>query len=158
MNGYSRVLLFSFLALSSSAFAATDTKYIKMQVTQGTFAELTGSAIDGKINTVTMTDIDAKSVVPLGTLGVKSNGDDCSIKFSTLNNFSLLNYSTNKPLTRYRLGYLGHNIASNADQTIALNSCSLNDSLLTFAAIDNLPSEIDEAWYQDRVTITLTAE
>jgi len=138
--------------------AATDVKTINVQVTQGTFAELTGSAVDGNINTVSMSDIESNAVVSLGTLGVQSNGDNCHIKFSTLNNFALLHNTSGSLLKRYQLAYLGHQISKNTDTTIALDSCLIGNSALTFAARDSLSSAIEDGWYQDRVTITLTAE
>jgi len=152
------ILLSTLITISTATFAATDTKTIQVQVTQGTFAELTGSAVDGNINTVSMNDIESNAVVSLGTLGVKSNGDSCNIKFSTLNNFALLHNASGSLLKRYQLAYLGHQIADNTAATIALDSCLTSNSILTFVARDGFSSAVEDGWYQDRVTITLTAE
>ena len=159
MNASPQAFLFtSLLLLSTAAFAASDVKTINVQVTQGTFAELTGSAVDGNINTVSMNNIESNAVVSLGTLGVKSNGDSCYIKFSTMNDFALLHNASGSLLKRYQLGFLGHQVSTNTDKTITLDSCLIANSALTFAARDGLPAIIEDGWYQDRVTITLTAE
>lgn len=152
------VFLTALIVSTSAALAATDTKTINVQVTQGTFAELTGSAVDGHVNTVSMNSIESNAAVSLGTLGVRSNGDNCELKFSTLNNFSMIHDTTGSLLKRYQLSYLGRSVSSNDAPTIRLDACTINNQLLTFAARGNMPEVIETGWYQDRVTITLTAE
>lgn len=152
------VFLTALLISTASAIAATDTKTINVQVTQSAYAELTGSAVDGHINTVNMNNIESNSPVSLGTLGVKSNGSSCALKFSTLNNFSLIHDTGRSLLKRYQLTYLGHNVASNSEPTIALDSCIITNQTLTFKTRGNMPDVVETGWYQDRVTITLTAE
>jgi hypothetical protein len=152
------VFLTALFITSTSAIAATDTKTINVRVTQGTFAELTGSAVDGHINTVNMNNIESNASVSLGTLGVKSNGDNCALKFSSLNDFSLIHDTSGSLLKRYQLSYLGHHVASNSGPTIALDSCVISTQILTFNTYGNMPDTVEEGWYQDRVTITLTAE
>jgi hypothetical protein len=159
MNVIPHAILFtSLMTISAVTLAATDVKTINVQAVQGTFAELTGSAVDGNINNISMNDIESNAVVSLGTLGVKSNGDNCYIQFSTLNNFSLLHNTSGSLLKRYQLAYLGHQVSTNTDTTIALDSCLIGNSVLTFAARENFSNAIEDGWYQDRVTITLTAE
>lgn len=152
------VFLAALIVSTSSALAATDTKTISVKVTQGTYAELTGSAVDGHINTVNMNNIESNASVSLGTLGIRSNGDTCALKFSTLNDFSLIHDATGSLLKRYQLNYLGRNINSNSAPRIALDSCLISDQTLTFSTLGNMPDVIETGWYQDRVTVTLTAE
>ena len=152
------LFLTTIIALNTPVLAATDTKTISVQAVQGTYAELTGSAIDGNVNVVSMNNIESNAAVSLGTLGVKSNGDNCALKFTTLNDFSLLHGSSGSLLKRYKLGYLGFDIASNAEASLSLDSCFIKSKALTFEAQGNMPISIEEGWYQDKVTITLTAE
>lgn len=152
------LILWLSLAFSSITLAATDTKNITVQVTQGTFAELTGSAVDGNINTISMNNIESNAAVSLGTLGVESNGNNCHIKFSTLNNFALLHNASGSLLKRYQLTYLGYRVSTNTQPSIALDACLIANSALVFASLGSLSNPIEDGWYQDRVTITLTAE
>ena len=107
---------------------------------------------------VNMNNIESNASVSLGTLGVKSNGDNCALKFSSLNDFSLIHDTSGSLLKRYQLSYLGRRAASNTEPAIALDSCVISTQILTFNTYGNMPDTMEEGWYQDRVTITLTAE
>lgn len=159
MTTFPRAVLLAALTVSTSfTLAATDTKKIGVEVTQGTFAELTGSSVDGHINTINMSNIESNVSVSLGTLGISSNGDTCALKFSTLNDFSLIHDATGALLKRYQLNYLGRNINSNSAPGIALDSCVINNQILTFSTLGTMPDTIETGWYQDQVTVALTAE
>jgi len=150
----------AFVILSSSAMAATDTKTIDIEVIQGTYAELVGSAVDGNINNIDMGKITGNSATSLGTLGVKSNGKNCAISFSTLNNYRLKHETSGTTLKTYFLSYLGTNIYSNVDEnsTRKLDSCVMPASALNFETSGEAPDVIEAGTYKDTVTITLTAE
>jgi hypothetical protein len=70
----------------------------------------------------------------------------------------MIHDTTGSLLKRYQLSYLGRSVSSNDAPTIRLDACTINNQLLTFAASGNMPEVIETGWYQDRVTITLTAE
>lgn len=150
----------AFVIFSGAAIAATDTKTIDIEVVQGTYAELTGSAVDGNVNNINMNSITANTTTPLGTLGVSSNGSNCSLAFSTLNNYSLKHEISGTELKKFRLKYLGNTIASNgdADANIVLDSCVMADSALNFVTYGETPAVVEAGTYKDTVTITMTAE
>ncbi|RVU84734.1 hypothetical protein EOL70_10810 [Leucothrix sargassi] len=161
MNKFSPIFAATaFAVFACSAFAATDTKTIDIEVIQGTFAELTGSAVDGNINNINLNDITASNTTSLGALGVNSNGSNCAIEFSTLNNFRFNHESSGATLKTYFLNYLGTNIFSNADvnRNIALDSCAIAPSALTITPSGDTLETIEAGTYKDTVTITLTAE
>ena len=149
-------VMFGFL--TCSAMAATDTKTINLQVVQGTYAELTGSAVDGGIGNINMNSITNNKTISLGTLGVKSNGSDCSIAFSTVNNFALKHDFSGALLKRYKLNYLGNTLSSNSETKIKLDSCVMSATALDFISVGATPSEIEDGLYKDIVTIILTTE
>ena len=150
----------TFVIFSQSAFAATDIKTIDIEVIQGTYAELTGSAVDGNISNINMNSITANTATSLGTLGVNSNGSNCSLAFTTLNNYTLKHESSGAQLKKYRIKYLGSNIGSNgdADANVVLDSCVMPASALSFLSYGATPETIEAGTYKDSVTITLTAE
>lgn len=150
----------AFVLFSQSVFAATDTKTIDIEVIQGTYAELVGSAVDGNISNINMNSITANTTTSLGTLGVNSNGSNCSIAFSTLNNYTLKHESSGAELKKYRISYLGSNIGGNgdADANMDLDSCVMPASALNFVSYGATPEVIEAGTYKDSVTITLTAE
>ena len=150
--------LIAFMFTCSGTVASFNTKTINITVTQGTYAELTGTAADGNIKKVSMDNITANSKVSLGTLGVNSNGSSCSIAFSTLNNYSLKHETTGGQLKRYSLNYLGSNISNNANAKVDLNSCVMAPTALNFVSSGNMPATIEDGIYKDIMTITLTAE
>jgi len=150
----------AFLIFSGAAIAATDTKTIDLEVVQGTYAELTGSAVDGNINNININDITASNTTSLGTLGVDSNGSNCAIEFSTLNNYRFNHETSGATLKTYFLTYLGTNVFSNADTNgrMALASCAEAASALTITPSGDTLATIQAGTYKDTVTITLTAE
>ena len=161
MNKFSPIFASAaFVVLTGSAFAATDTKTIDIEVIQGTYAELTGSAVDGNVNNINMDDITASNSSSLGTLGVNSNGSNCSIEFSTLNNYRFNHESSGATLKTYFLSYLGTNVYSNVDanSNMALDSCATNASALTITPSGDTLATIEAGTYKETVTITLTAE
>ena len=162
MNKFSPIFASAaFVVLTGSAFAATDTKTIDIEVVQGTYAELTGSAVDGNINVISIDDIKASNASSLGTLGVDSNGSNCSIEFSTLNNYRFKHETTGETLKTFFLSYLGTNVYSNVDanSNMALASCTTSASALNITSSgETLLDTITAGTYRDTVTITLTAE
>ena len=150
----------TFVIFSASAMAATDTKTIDIEVFQDTYAEITGSAVAGNINNISLDKISGNVPTPLGTLGVTSNGSTCSLAFSTLNDYSLEHETSSALLKKFRLNYLGNAVTSNADEgsNIALDSCVMADSALTFTTVGEMPAVVEQGTYKDTVTITLTAE
>ena len=157
-NVLSVLISVMFGIFSSTAIAVTDTKTINLQVVQGTYAELTGTAIDGGIGNINMDSITDNKTISLGTLGVKSNGSDCSIAFSTLNNYVLKHEQSGTQLKQYKLSYLGNTLSNNADASIKLDSCVMTASALDFISVGNTPDEIEDGLYKDIVTIILTTE
>ena len=150
----------AFVMFSGAATAATDTKTIDIEVTKALYAELTGSAVDGTINTITMDAISANTLTGLGSLGVSSNGSSCSLAFSTLNDYALLHEETSAELKKFNLDYLGTTITSNADAngSVILDSCVTDATALTFTTVGTDPAFIQAGAYNDVVSITLTAE
>ena len=97
MNKFSPIFASAaFVVLTGSAFAATDTKTIDIEVIQGTYAELTGSAVDGNVNNINMDDITASNSTSLGTLGVNSNGSNC-FRNSTPAASSIFSHASQRP-------------------------------------------------------------
>lgn len=161
MKNFAPILASTALIIfSNAAIAATDTQTIDIEVIQGTYAELTGSAVDGNVSNVSMNSITANTTSSLGTLGVNSNGSNCSLAFSTLNNYSLKHEVSGAQLKRFYLSYLGSNISSNndADANVDLASCVMAASALNFKSTGDTPAVIEAGTYKDTVTITLTAE
>lgn len=148
------------LFTSSLAFAATDTKTIDIEVTQGDFVELTGSAMDGNVKTVTLASIQAGTASTIGTLGVNSNlaaTANCDISFSTINNFRLRHETSGDTLRNYFLTYNGANISSNGDadanQTLGCQEVATN---LNFTPSGTLLANAPSGVYKDTVTVTIT--
>lgn len=148
------------LLTSSVSFAATDSKTIDIEVTQGDFVELVGSAMDGNVKTVTLSSIQAGTASTIGTLGVNSNlapTANCDIAFSTINNFRLRHETSGDTIRNYFLTYNGANISSNADtdanQTLGCQEVASNlDFTPNGTLMENAPSGV----YKDTVTVTIT--
>lgn len=154
-------LVFAYSALvtfSHMAFAATNTQKINIRIIQAPYVELTGSASDGNIREISMDSITVNSITTLGMLGVKSRGSNCSITFSTLNNYALKHETSGRQLKQYYLSYLGNNISSNASGKIELDSYIMPASDLNFVSIGNMPAVIEKGVYKDTITMTLTTE
>jgi len=154
------------LATSSSiAIAASDTKTIELEVIKGEFVQLTGSAIDGNSKTITMDSVKAGNPTDLGTLGVNSNiaAEDgktanCTVSFSTLNNYSLNHEKSGSLLRKFYLTYKGSNISSNSDtDKDIVVSCSETASELKFTPNGNISDKIAAGAYKDTVTVVVTS-
>lgn len=163
---YTTLIASLLLASSSAAIAATDTKTIELEVTKGQFVQLIGSAVDGNTKTITLNSVQAGNSTDIGTLGVNSNiaaaeneTAQCTIAFSTLNNYSLNHERSGTSLRKYQLTYQSKNISSNTDQQkeVAVN-CNQVPSELKFTPTGTalLDEEIQAGAYKDTVTVVVT--
>ena len=145
------------------AFAATDSTEIGLQVTRVDYVILTGTAV-GASRYFSVDDIKPAGrrgpgpTVTLVTLGLESNmSGNCTLDFSTQNNFRLRHIVSNKRLTRYRLEYQGTRIKANKPQII-LPSCNVANSPLDFTAVGRFRRRVEAGIYRDIVTIVVTTE
>ena len=165
---YSTTALIMSLLLTSSStlIAATDTKTIDIEVTQGDFVLLTGSAVDGNAKSITMDSVKAANPTDLGTLGLNSNitaggvAADCTISFSTLNNYNLEHETSGTSLRRFYLTYQGVNISSNTDtDKDVIVPCNQAASELKFTPNGTILADdaIQAGAYKDTITIVVTS-
>lgn len=164
---YTTLIAGLLLASSSVVIAATDTKTIDIEVTQGEFVQLTGSAVDGNVKVVTMDNVKAGNPTDLGTLGVDSNiaaaanaTAECTVSFSTLNNYSLDHETSGTSLRRFFLTYLGKNVSSNTDtDKDIVADCNQVATELKFTPSGTVLADgaIEAGIYKDTVTIVVTS-
>lgn len=152
--------------LSNLAFSATKQAEIDVQVTHTPYVNFTGTA-PGSTRTYDNDDI-SNWIFPIdvdiGTLGLESNiSGNCSINFSTLNNFDLLHNNTASSLIRYKILYrsLEFGRANNPPLTML---CNTNPSLLQFKA-DGFyfgsflgGAFMQSGLYSDIITITVVTQ
>ena len=152
--------------LSNLAFSATKQAEIDVQVTHTPYVNFTGTA-PGSTRTYDNDDI-SNWIFPIdvdiGTLGLESNiSGNCSINFSTLNNFDLLHNNTTSSLIRYKILYrsLEFGRANNPPLTML---CNTNPSLLQFKA-DGFyfgsflgGAFMQSGLYSDIITITVVTQ
>ena len=96
--------------------------------------------------------------VNLGKLGLSSNiSGDCTLDFSTLNDFSLMHLGSGQKLTNYRLDYRGTEISSgsNLQMTLPCNSTATDIDLVTTGNYKKKPKA---GLYQDIVNIVVTTQ
>lgn len=164
---YTTLIASLFLASSTAVIAATDTKTIELEVIEGEFVQLIGSAVDGNTKTITMDSVKAGNPTDIGTLGVNSNiaaavgaTADCTVSFSTLNNYRLEHETSGASLRRFKLTYQSKDISLNddPDREVTVN-CNHVASELKFSPIGTvLPdAEIEAGAYKDTVTVVVTS-
>ncbi len=141
--------------VTSSAFAATDSTDIQINVTKDAFVNLVGSAV-GSTNSFTTDDIDA-STVSLGTLGLESNSaGDCDMTFASANAFKLINAGSGNDLGTYSIKYAGatHTVGAANTHTQSCNTVASAFELESPA----MPATVDAGVYSDTVTVTVVTQ
>ena len=151
------------LTTSSIALAAPgdvlDTRSIQIDVQQGAFAKLTGTALT-TAHTFQSAQMDG-SPLGLGDLGIDSNitgADTCNLSFESLHGYNLKlgNSPTGATLVSYALT-LGSTPVVTA--VPILTTCQMTAEALTFNSTSPLPAEntIAAGTYSDVVTIKVTS-
>lgn len=144
------------LAISSMAYAASDSTTIDLAVTHIEYLNFIGTAV-GINKTVSVDDIRGGNIVNIGTLGLESTETgSCSLDFASLNGFSLKHSQGNQRLSDYQLNYEGNTISSNT--TIVLPSCNTAASALDFLAVGKIKKNPRKGLYSDTVTLTVTSQ
>jgi len=148
---------------SNTAFALDKQKTLDIQVVHTEYVKLVGSVI-GATRTFDVWDIEPigwnnnGQLVTLGLLGIESNvAGNCTLDFSTVNNFKLRHTVSNKRLARYILRYKGKKIRKNKP-TIVLPSCNIAPKALKFRTKGNFRQNREAGFYSDTITITVTTE
>ena len=149
------------LATSSIALAAPgdtlDTRSIQINVEQGAFANLTGTALTNTNNFLS-TQMDGTNLA-LGALGIDSNittAGGCTLAFSSANgyNLNLGGAAAGATLVSYALSHDGAVVPAGPTAT----TCQLPEAALTFASTSALPAanSIAAGTYSDVVSIVVT--
>lgn len=156
----------STLSAASSAFGATESTHISVQVTHDEYVRIIGSAA-GSSRTYSNNDIANwifPNIVDLGTLGLESNmPGNCDVSMTTLNDFDLLHTVSTQSLTKYKVIYESQEFSETNNPTLSL-PCNLTPSIIQFSPTQivwgNLaPSAlIQTGTYSDTVTITVTTQ
>lgn len=167
---YTNKALFAGLLFAAShtvALAATDTKSIELEVIKDTFVQLTGSAVDGNTKNINIDSIKAGNPTNLGTVGISSNiaagaGNtaDCTISFSTLNNYSLNHETSGTSLSKFLLTFQNKTVSDNADANKDMSiNCNLAPAELKFAPAGAVLADgaIEAGVYKDTITLTITS-
>jgi hypothetical protein len=144
------------LATSSVALAATDTRSIQINVTQGEFVTLVGTALTS-INTFTSDQMDGNPIA-LGDLGLDSNlAGNCTIAFSSATGYKLNlgGAAAGATLVDYALNYDGAAVTA----TPATKTCQFAAAALSFNSTTPLPAAntIAAGTYSDVVSIVVTS-
>ncbi len=150
------------LATSSIALAAPgdvlDTRSIQINVEQGAYATLTGTALTNA-QTFQSTDMNGSDQA-LGLLGIDSNitgAGTCNLQFSSANsyNLNLGGTTTGTTLVSYALKLDGTAVPA----TPILTACQLPEAALTFNSTSVLPAaaSIVAGTYSDVVSIVVTS-
>ena len=156
-------------AFVATAYAATESSHINIQVTHDEYVRIIGSAA-GSSRTYSNNDIANwifPSIVDLGTLGLELNMlGNCDVSMTTLNNFDffdLLHTTSGNSLTKYKVIYESQEFSETNNPNLSL-PCNLTPSIIQFSptqlVIGNLfPSAlIQTGTYSDTVTITVTTQ
>lgn len=153
-NLFGSVLLVVLLILVQ-AEAASHSRAISVQVIAKENITLKGSIITQALATVTLADLQQKKRINLGTFGIEaSTRADCSIQFSSANNYRLQHVAQkNRYLMAYKLNYNGQLIDSS---TKIKADCRAGNGTLTLIPSHSIAAAIPQGAYQDKLRIVVT--
>ena len=148
--------------------ATDDSTNIRLRYKHVEYLNLTGTAVGASKDFTANQLIPSKPIgqstdssnqpINLGTLGLKSNiQGDCTLGFSTSNDFRLVHQTLGQTLTSYQLRYRNTDI-SRAKNTQLKLPCTSPSSNIDFKAIGVLTKVPNKGVYQDIVRITVTSE
>jgi len=142
------------------ANAAGESTDILVRVIHDQYVRLTGTAV-GSSRMFSVDDVKppngSKPLLSLGTLGLQSNiAGNCSMDFSTANNFRLRHTVSNKKLTSYILKYRNKRI-TRRKHTLTM-PCNVLPTTLAFKRRGKFRNRVRSGIYSDIVTITVTTE
>ncbi len=166
----SKMLLFTLLIVTSNSYvqAADDSTQIRLSYKHIEYLNFTGTAVgaakDFNANELLPTNATGQATfgsnqsINLGTLGLNSNiPGDCTLDFSTTNNFRLVHQTLGQTLTSYQLNYKNTNISQGNSNQIVL-PCTSPLSNIDFKATGAITEAPSKGVYQDIVRITVTSE
>ena len=164
MRSFSVILLASLLfAFVSVTHAARESTFIELQVTYDEYVKLVGTVV-GAVKTFSVDDIKPAGnrgpgpTVSVGSLGISSNlTGDCTLNFTTRNNFRLRHLVSNRRLTNYRLNFNGKRINRRRNTTMTL-PCNSAPTSLDFTATGRFRRNVASGIYSDTVTIVVTTQ
>lgn len=171
LNQLKLLLLLSFAVTASlSLHAAEDSTEIELSYTYVEYLNFIGSAAGAtryfghdEVMPLSNKGNPANRIgqtVNLGTLGLNSNiTGDCTLDFSTQNDFQLEHTTSGKVLTSYRLEYRNTEITSGSNLQILL-PCSSPVSNIDFTTTGKYQNsnKPKAGVYQDIVNITVTSQ
>lgn len=167
---FPKMLLFTLLFVTSNNYvhAADDSTQIRLSYKHIEYLNFTGTAVGAAkdfsanelipANSSGQSTISSNQSINLGTLGLNSNiPGDCTLDFSTSNNFRLVHQTLGQTLTSYQLNYRNTNISQGNSNQIVL-PCTSPLSNIGFKATDAISNAPTKGVYQDIVRITVTSE
>ncbi len=158
-----KIMLFVMAGMPLYLFAAEDATDIQIDVTHTPYVNLIGTAVGASRY---YTENEVKPVgnrrrgprVLIGTLGVEANvPGDCTLEFSTQNNFRLRHILSNQRLTNYRLRYNRTNITRRRNRTMTV-PCNLTPRNIQWQAVGNFRNNVRPGIYRDIITVTVTTQ
>jgi len=154
---FSKPLIASAILLASStiAFAATNSKTVQINVTEGPYVTLTGTAITAPTSDFLTTNLGTAQTI--GTLGFDSNvTGNCVVEFVSANAYDLLHAGTSAKLVDYKITYDTTDIIDNTNNTVTKDCLTATPSALSWISTTPPPATIAAGTYTDTVTITVT--
>ncbi len=156
----SMILIALSVLMVNTARAAGESTDIQVRVIYDQYVRLSGTAV-GASRTFSVDDVKppdgSKPLLSLGTLGLESNfAANCTMDFSTQNNFKLRHTVSNKRLTRYILKYRNKRI-TRTKNSLDL-PCNTTPSVLAFRRRGKFRNNVKSGIYADIVTITVTTQ
>ncbi len=148
------------LTMLNTARAAGESTDILVNIIHDQYVHLTGTAVGSSrtfsVDTVKPPD-GSKPLLNLGTLGLESNfAANCTMDFSTQNNFKLRHTVSNRRLTRYILKYRNKRI-TRRKHSLDL-PCNTTPGVLAFKRRGKFRKKVKSGVYADVVTITVTTQ
>ncbi len=151
-------LAVSLLVIPSVIFSAEDKTSIQLSVVSLGYVKFSGSLVDTShyFSEVQVRPNHSQKPGPkilLGTLGLQSNiTGDCTLNFSSENNFGLRHVSSNKKLSDYFLNYRNKNITKNQNHSMSV-PCNFKPENVNFYTTGQYLEEIEPGVYSDTVRV-----
>ena len=148
--------LFIGLLVFTQAKAESHSRSITIQAVAKEHIKLKGSATASTLTRVTLTEVQHKKPIHLGTFGIESNTQaNCNIQFSSANNYRLQHVQQeNSYLAAYKLNYNGQLINS---PTKIITNCNTGNGSLILIPTHSMFDAIPQGVYQDKLRIIVTS-
>lgn len=159
----SPLLVISLLVMTQFVSAGEDKTSIQLNVVSPGYVKFSGTVVDtshyfSEVQVKPSSSQKPGPTISLGTLGLNSNvSGDCTLNFSTDNNFGLRHVSSNTKLSDYLLNYRNKNISGKQNKKMSV-PCNYKPEKIKFNTTGQYLAEVEPGMYSDTVRVEVVTQ